>query len=116
MALSTVIPVSDLTAAKATYAALLGVAPHTDSPYYVGFNVDGHEIGLAPQGQGGPGEWTKAVHGPVLFADVANLDEVRGGLVAKGAKELSAPRKVAPGMRICVLADADGNPFGLRGA
>jgi catechol 2,3-dioxygenase-like lactoylglutathione lyase family enzyme len=116
MALSTVFPVRNLSAAKATYAALLGVAPHTDSPYYVGFNVGGHEIGLAPQGQGGPGGWTSAVTGPVLFVDVANLDELRAGLLAQGATDLSAPRNVAPGMRVCVLADADGNPFGLRGA
>ncbi|MEP6640106.1 MAG: glyoxalase, partial [Chloroflexota bacterium] len=29
-------PVSDLATAKAVYAALLGVAPQTDEPYYVG--------------------------------------------------------------------------------
>ena len=44
---SLVIPVSDLEAAEAVYTALLG-APHTDQPYYVGYNVDGFEIGLAP--------------------------------------------------------------------
>jgi predicted enzyme related to lactoylglutathione lyase len=109
MALSTVIPVSDLAAAKATYGALLGIAPHTDSPYYVGFNVGGHEIGLAKKG-------TTGADGPVLIVDVKNLDELRTGLVAKGAKEVSAPRTVSPGVRVCVLADADGNPFGLRGA
>ena len=32
-------PVSDLAAAKAVYAALLGIAPQTDSPYYVGFDA-----------------------------------------------------------------------------
>ena len=43
-----VYPVRDLGAAKPVYAALLG-QPHTDMPYYVGFNVDGQEIGLNPQ-------------------------------------------------------------------
>ena len=32
-------PVSDLAAAKAVYAALLGVQPQADGPYYVGFEV-----------------------------------------------------------------------------
>ena len=32
-------PVSDLAAAKAVYAALLGVPPQTDEAYYVGFEV-----------------------------------------------------------------------------
>jgi hypothetical protein len=43
-------PVSDLTTAKAVYAALLGVPPQTDSPYYVGFEAAGQHIGLLPGG------------------------------------------------------------------
>jgi len=102
---SLVIPVSDLDAAKAVYTALLG-APHTDQPYYVGYNVDGFEVGLNPGGDAG---------GPVAFADVADLDASRTSLLSAGATERSAPREVAPGMRVCVLADTDGNPIGLRG-
>lgn len=103
---SLVIPVSDLAAAKAVYGALLG-APHTDEAYYVGYNVNGFEIGLNPAGGGG---------GPVTYADVDDLDATREALLAAGATERDAPRQVAPGARVCVLADADGNPIGLRGA
>lgn len=102
---SVVIPVSDLVAAKAVYTALLG-EPHTDASYYVGYNVDGFEVGLNPAG-GTPG--------PVAFADVDDLDVTREALLAAGATEHSAPRNVAPETRVCVLADADGNPIGLRG-
>jgi predicted enzyme related to lactoylglutathione lyase len=102
---SLVIPVSDPDAAKAVYTALLG-APHTDQPYYVGYNVDGFEVGLAPGDVAG---------GPVAYADVEDLDATRATLLAAGATERSAPRQVAPEVRVCVLADADGNPFGLRG-
>ena len=102
---SLVIPVSALDAAKAVYTALLG-APHTDQPYYVGYNVDGFEVSLAPDDVAG---------GPVAYADVENLDETRATLLAAGATERSAPRQVAPEARVCVLADADGNPVGLRG-
>ena len=42
-----VVPVSDLDAAKAVYTALFG-EPHTDQPYYVGYNVNGFEVSLAP--------------------------------------------------------------------
>ena len=101
---SLVIPVTDLNAAEAVYDALLG-SPHTDESYYVGYNVDGFEVGLNPAGAGGP----------VAFADVEDLDATRETLLAAGATERDAPRKVAPDTRICVLADADGNPFGLRG-
>ena len=43
-------PVKDLDKAKATFTALFGVEPHVDSKYYVGYEVDGHEIGLVPNG------------------------------------------------------------------
>jgi predicted enzyme related to lactoylglutathione lyase len=102
---SLVIPVSDLDAAKAVYNALLG-APHTDESYYIGYNIDGFEVALNPTGAGG---------GPVAFADVEDLDATREALLAAGASERDAPRKVAPETRICVLADPDGNPIGLRG-
>jgi predicted enzyme related to lactoylglutathione lyase len=102
---SVVIPVSDLNAAKPVYTALFG-APHTDQPYYVGYNVEGFEVSLAPGGAEG---------GPVAYADVDDLDATRETLMAAGATERTAPRQVAPGARICVLADADGNPIGLRG-
>jgi predicted enzyme related to lactoylglutathione lyase len=102
---SLVVPVSDLDAAKAVYTALLG-APHTDQPYYVGYDVGGFEVSLAPGDEAG---------GPVAYADVEDLDATRATLLAAGATERSAPRQVAPEARVCVLADADGNPIGLRG-
>ncbi|MFP5345859.1 MAG: VOC family protein [Actinomycetes bacterium] len=102
---SLVVPVSDLDAAKAVYSVLLG-APHTDEPYYVGYNVGGFEVALAPGDVAG---------GPVAYADVDDLDAIRSTLLAAGATERSGPRQVAPEARVCVLADADGNPIGLRG-
>lgn len=102
---SLVVPVSDLDATKAVYTALLG-APHTDESYYVGYNVKGFEVALNPAGSGG---------GPVAFADVEDLDAVRETLLGAGATEREAPRQVAPDARVCVLADPDGNPIGLRG-
>jgi predicted enzyme related to lactoylglutathione lyase len=102
---SLVIPVADPDAAKAVYTALLG-NPHTDQPYYVGYNVDGFEVSLAPGEQTG---------GPVAYVDVEDLDATRTTLLAAGATERVAPRQVAPGVRVCVLADADDNPIGLRG-
>jgi hypothetical protein len=42
-------PVQDLDAVKPVWVALLG-EPTTDSPYYVGWTVDGQEVGLVPGG------------------------------------------------------------------
>ncbi len=56
---SVVYPVRDLDAAKAIHTALLGTEPHTDQPFFVGFNVGGVEIGLSPNGheKGRSGTW-----------------------------------------------------------
>ena len=43
-------PVHDLAAAKAVYAALLGVEPTMDESYYVGFEVGDQHLGLDPNG------------------------------------------------------------------
>ena len=40
-------PVKDLARAKTLYGRLLGVAPYTDAPYYVGFHVVLGEPALA---------------------------------------------------------------------
>ncbi len=100
-----VIPVSDLAAAKAVYTPLLG-DPHTDESYYVGYNVGGFEVSLSPGDGSG---------GAVAFVDVEDLEATRDALVAAGATERDAIRKVSPESRVCVLVDADGNTIGLRG-
>jgi hypothetical protein len=41
--------------AKKWYASVVGVAPYYDTPYYVGFNVGGFELGVHPEGNPGPG-------------------------------------------------------------
>jgi hypothetical protein len=50
-------PVKDQAQAKTPYGRLLGVEPDMDEPYYVGFSVEGQNIGLDPHGhsKGMPG-------------------------------------------------------------
>lgn len=66
-------PVSDLAAAKKVYAALLGMEPQADSPYYVGFDAAGQQIGLVPKG--GP----QAMASAGAYWQVADIEaKVRG--------------------------------------
>jgi predicted enzyme related to lactoylglutathione lyase len=49
LGLRTVIyPTEDLAASKAWWADQLGFGPYFDEPYYVGFDVEGCELGLLP--------------------------------------------------------------------
>src|SRR5690606_8005050 len=82
--------VTDLEAAKAIHTALLGVEPHTDQPYYVGFNVGGLEIGLTPQAPG-------AAVGAIPHVRVTDLDAALDQVEKAGATRAGAPRQVAPG-------------------
>lgn len=103
-----VIPVSDLAAATKVYAAALGAQPHTDTPYYVGFNVDGCELALAPMGSGSDQP------GPVAYVDHPDAAKAVADLVAAGASVVQEPTEVGDGAVVAVLADPDGNRFGVR--
>ena len=51
-------PAPDLEASKAWFAALLGIDPYFDEPFYVGFNLAGYELGLDPDGDPATGPVT----------------------------------------------------------
>ncbi|NEW29080.1 VOC family protein [Nocardia cyriacigeorgica] len=100
-------PVTDLEAAKQLYTALLGVAPQTDSPYYVGFDAEGQHIGLVPDG--GPQKMTS----PVAYWHVDDIDTKLGELVAAGATVKEPAREVGGGRVVASVTDVDGNVLGL---
>ena len=41
-------PAPDLETAKEWWCNFLGYEPYFDEPFYVGFNVEGYELGLLP--------------------------------------------------------------------
>jgi predicted enzyme related to lactoylglutathione lyase len=50
--------VPNLTAAKDWYSRAFGVDPYFDEPFYVGFDIEGFELGLLPESEerrAGPG-------------------------------------------------------------
>lgn len=100
-------PVKDLDAAKAAFTALIGADPMVDSPYYVGWQVDGQDIGLDPNGH------AQGLTGPVPYFHVADIEAAFAALLASGAAPLQAIREVGPGRRIASVTTTDGNQVGL---
>jgi predicted enzyme related to lactoylglutathione lyase len=100
-------PVSDLEAAKPVYAALLGVQPEADSPYYVGFEAGGQHIGLVPDG--GPQGMTS----PVTYWEVPDIEAKLAEVTAAGATVNEPVRDVGGGRLVATVADPDGNVLGL---
>jgi predicted enzyme related to lactoylglutathione lyase len=100
-------PVSDLARAKAVYAALLGVQPQADAPYYVGFDAAGQHIGLVPGG--GPQGMTS----PVAYWHVADIEAKLAEVTAAGATVKEPVRDVGSGRLVATVTDPDGNVLGL---
>jgi predicted enzyme related to lactoylglutathione lyase len=100
-------PVSDLAEAKPVYAALLGMQPQHDAPYYVGFEAEGQHIGLVPTG--GPQDMTS----PVAYWHVSDIEAKLAEVTAAGAAVKEAPHDVGGGRLVATFTDPDGNVLGL---
>jgi predicted enzyme related to lactoylglutathione lyase len=100
-------PVSDLANATAVYAALLGVAPQNEGPYYVGFEVAGQHIGLVPGG--GP----QAMTSPVAYWHVPDIEATLAAVTAAGATVREPAHDVGGGRLVATVTDPDGNVLGL---
>jgi predicted enzyme related to lactoylglutathione lyase len=98
-------PVTDVEKSKPVYTALLGVAPMADAPYYVGYEVEGQQIGLVPGGGG--------MTSPVAYWHVADIEAKLAEVTAAGATLKDAPRDVGSGRLVATFADPDGNVLGL---
>jgi predicted enzyme related to lactoylglutathione lyase len=100
-------PVSDLAKAKPVYAALLGVEPQSDTPYYVGFEAAGQQIGLVPSA--GP----QAMTSPIAYWHVADIEAKLAEVTAAGATIKDSARDVGGGRLVATVTDLDGNVLGL---
>jgi predicted enzyme related to lactoylglutathione lyase len=100
-------PVSDLETAKPVYAALLGVQPEQDSPYYVGFEVGGQHIGLVP------GNGSQGMTSPVTYWEVPDIEAKLAEVTAAGATVKEPTRDVGGGRLVATVTDPDGNVLGL---
>jgi predicted enzyme related to lactoylglutathione lyase len=108
MAINTVIyPVKDVEAAKRLFNSLIGADPIADQPYYVGWRIDGQDVGLDPNG------YAKGMTGPVAYFEVDDIASTVGALVAAGGTVTQAPADVGGGKLIATVSDADGNVIGL---
>jgi predicted enzyme related to lactoylglutathione lyase len=100
-------PVTDLATAKSLYAELAGGPPHSDEVYYVGFTVDGQEIGLDPHGH------SQGMTGPLAYWHVGDIAKSVTALLEAGAVVQHEAKDVGGGKLIASVQDADGNVIGL---
>jgi predicted enzyme related to lactoylglutathione lyase len=99
-----VYPVKDIAKAKALYRQLLGVEPYADDAYYVGFKVDGQDIGLDPNGHNA---------GMTAYYHVDDINKNLESLLDAGAQLVQEVKDVGGGRLIASVKDPDGNIIGL---
>lgn len=101
--------VEDLERAKAWYSEVLGSTPYFDTPYYVGFNVGGFELGLHPAEEDTP----LGRGGTVLYWGVDDVEATMARLLARGAALHGEIQDVGEGIRVGSVEDPFGNLLGV---
>lgn len=100
---------TDLGAAKAWYAAVLGVEPYFDQPFYAGFNVGGFELGITPD----EGARLDRPEAGVAYWGVEDASSAFNRLVSLGATPFETVQDVGEGILIGAVRDPFGNILGV---
>jgi predicted enzyme related to lactoylglutathione lyase len=100
-------PVKDIARAKKLFNGLLGVEPVMDEAYYVGYKLDGQDIGLDPNG------YSQGMTGPVVYYHVSDIKQSLQALLDAGANVMQEVKDVGGGKLIATAKGPEGNIIGL---
>lgn len=100
--------VDDLQKAKAWYTEMTRVVPYFDEPFYVGFDINGCELGLDP-------DFEDVERGAqaVAYWQVDDIESTVKKFISGGALLSSKIKEVGPGIKVAVVLDPWGNAVGL---
>lgn len=100
--------VPDLTAAKEWYIKVTGIQPYFDEPFYVGFDINGSELGLDPSMENiQPGNHT------VSYWAVENARAAVEKFLSYGATLVEDVTNVGGPIHVAIVADPFGNHIGV---
>src|SRR5688572_29682122 len=100
--------VDDLAAAKEWYIKATGIQPYFDQPYYVGFDINGCEIGLDPSMENvSPGNHTES------YWAVESVKEAKEKFLSLGATLVQDVTNVGGLIHVAIVADPFGNHIGF---
>lgn len=100
--------VPDIAEATEWYTKVLGMEPYFNEPFYVGFNVNGFELGLQPQ----EGEIVKP-DSVMAYWGVDDVEATHVMLLSAGASPHEEPTEVGGGIVVAAVKDPWGNVFGI---
>lgn len=100
--------VADLNAAKQWYVNVTGVQPYFDQPFYVGFDINGCELGLDPDMTA-----TTPGNNSVAYWAVDGIAACIDKLTESGAVLLQPATNVGGTIVVAIVKDPFGNHIGL---
>ena len=100
--------VDDLDAAKEWYIKITGLQPYFDQPFYVGFDINGCELGLDPDLSD-----TTAGNNSVSYWAVDDVTASITQLVKNGAVLIQPKTNVGGTISTAIAKDPFGNHIGL---
>jgi predicted enzyme related to lactoylglutathione lyase len=106
---SVIYQVDNLGKAKTFYTAALGRKPYFDEAYYVGFDVDGQELGLHPD----ISKLRPGAGGSIAYWRVDDIGATWTHLLKLGAMAIESPHDVGGGLQTAIISDPCGNLVGL---
>lgn len=102
---SVIYPTSDIVASRAYFASLLGIEPYFVAENYVGFSVNGYELGLFALAD--------PEAGPMTYWGVDDITVAFSDLLSTGATEVEAIHDVGGGIKMANVRTPDGFPLGI---
>lgn len=105
---TTIYKVTDISKAKEWYAKAFQTEPYFDEPFYVGFNIEGYELGLQPEEQSSPKS-----DNVVSYWGVDDVTSEFNRLIELGGIANENPQDVGGGIIVATLKDPWNNVIGL---
>lgn len=100
--------VADLQKAKEWYTGITGIAPYFDQPFYVGFDINGCELGLDPDMTG-----VETGNHSFVYWSVDGIENCLNRLLEKGATVIQPVTNVGGPIHVAAVKDPWGNAVGL---
>jgi len=101
--------VKDLAKAKAWYTKAFKTEPYFDESFYTGFNIQGYELGLMPEG----GDANVKGENVLSYWGVEDIQAEFDRLIELGATEHEKPMNVGGELMVCSVKDPWNNIIGL---
>ncbi len=101
--------VTDMQKAKKWYTEVFEIAPYFDEPFYIGFNIQGYELGLQPE----EAPTSEKIDTVLTYWGVEDIHKSFNRLIELGAEEHEKPTNVGGELMVASVKDPWKNIIGI---